>query len=254
MKLKTLIIDDEASARSRLKKLLAPHAKIEIIGEAGDGLEAVQQVEALGPDLIFLDIQMPGLTGFQVLQALQNPLPLVIFATAYDAYALAAFEANAVGYLLKPVNRERLAQVVDRACRIHQVEPEVDAERKKIRQVVSDSTSNFSRQLVARKQDRFVLIPTGDIVLVVIEDSVVKVQTDSARFPTNYRLVDLEPLLPQPPFFRAHRSAFVNIEKVKEIAPFFKSTFLLTLNDRDGTVIQVSERQSKHLRSLIQGL
>ncbi|MBI4750944.1 MAG: response regulator transcription factor [Acidobacteria bacterium] len=254
MKLKTIVIDDEASARSRLKKLLSSHPEIEIIGEAGDGMEAVQQVEALGPDLIFLDIQMPGLNGFQVLQALSNPLPLVIFATAYDAFALAAFEANAVGYLLKPINRERLAHAIDRARRISQVEPEMDAERKKVRQVVSDSVSTFPRQIVARKQDRFVLIPTSDIVLVMIEDSVVKIQTDSARFPTNYRLVDLENLLPQPPFFRAHRSAFVNIEKVKEIAPFFKSTFLLTLNDRDGTVVQVSERQSKQLRALLQGL
>src|ERR1051326_4525607 len=111
MKLKTLIVDDEASARSRLRKLLSAHPELELIGEASDGVEAVTRIEQWQPDLLLLDVQMPGLNGFEVLQALSKTarLPLVVFATAYDEYALAAFQANAIGYLLKPINREQLS-------------------------------------------------------------------------------------------------------------------------------------------------
>src|SRR5258708_5127504 len=117
--MKTIIIDDEESARERLRRMLRAHSAIEVTGEARDGLAAVKKIEELQPDLIFLDIEMPGLSGFQVLQSLppKFPMPLVIFATGYDQHALAAFEANAVAYLLKPVEADRLTQAVGAATK-----------------------------------------------------------------------------------------------------------------------------------------
>jgi len=252
-RLKTLIIDDEASARSRLRKLLNTHPEIEIIGEAGNGLEAVAGIERWRPDLIFLDVQMPGLNGFEVLQALpkQPPLPLVIFATAYDEYALAAFEANAVGYLLKPINRERLRQAVERAYKLFLSEAQADDERQRIRQMLKTAAPPL-QQIVARKRDRFVLLPLEDILFFRMEDGLVKVKTEAALYRTDYQITDLEARLPDPPFFRAHRSVIVNLGKVKEIAPFFKSTYLLIMSDPEASEIQVSERQSKKLREMLE--
>ncbi len=155
MKLKALIIDDEAPARSRLKNLAAAHPEIELIGEAADGVEAVAQIGQTKPDLVFLDVQMPGLTGFEVMQALPKdaPLPLVIFATAYDQYALEAFEANAVSYLLKPINRERLAQAVERAAKLASSERQSAEERHRIRRAVNAGAPPLE-QIVARRRDR----------------------------------------------------------------------------------------------------
>jgi DNA-binding LytR/AlgR family response regulator len=251
--LKTFIIDDEASARSRLRKLLASHSQIEIIGEAGDGLEAVAKIESLRPDLIFLDVQMPGLNGFEVLRALpaKAPLPLVIFATAYDEYALAAFEANAVGYLLKPINRERLNQAVERAHRLFLSESQAADERERIRQVVNAAAPPFE-QIVARKRDRFVLVPLEEVFFFCVEDGLVKAKTETGLYRTDYQITELEARLPDPPFFVARRSVIVNLRKVKEIAPFFKSTYQLIMNDPEATEIQVSERQSKRLREMLE--
>jgi DNA-binding LytR/AlgR family response regulator len=253
-KLKTVIIDDEASARSRLRKLLAAHAEIEIVGEADDGLKAVAGIEQWRPDVIFLDVQMPGLNGFEVLQALPKSvsLPLVVFATAYDEYALAAFEANAVGYLLKPINRERLAHAVERAQKLLLSDAQADDERARIRQVVKAAAPSL-QQIVARKRDRFILLDLDQVFFFRVEDGLVKVKTDGESYWTDYQLAELESRLPDPPFFRAHRAVIVNLRKVKEIAPFFKSSFLLIMNDRDASQIQVSERQSKKLRELLQG-
>src|SRR5262245_16073967 len=131
--MKSLIIDDEPSARARLGRMLIAHASaVSVIGEARDGLEALEKISGLRPDLVFLDVEMPGLNGFQVLQSLPEnvSLPLVIFTTGYDQHALAAFEANAVAYILKPVEAERLAQALDRAWRIHSFEPQRGAERQ----------------------------------------------------------------------------------------------------------------------------
>ncbi len=253
MKLKTLIVDDEAPARSRLRKLLAAHPRIEIAGEAADGVEAVAMIGQLTPDLVFLDVQMPGLTGFEVLQALPKdaPLPLVIFATAYDQYALEAFEANAVSYLLKPINRERLAQAVERASKLASNESRSADERDRIRRAVNAAAPPLE-QIVARRRDRFVLLRLNQIFCFEVENGVVRARTEDDSYWTDYQINDLEARLPDPPFFRAHRSVIVNLSKVKEIAPFLKSSYLIVMNDRQASEIQVSERQSKKLRQLLQ--
>ncbi|MFN7949873.1 MAG: LytTR family DNA-binding domain-containing protein [Blastocatellia bacterium] len=254
MKLKTLISDDEASARSRLRKLLSAHPEVEIIAEAGDGLATINLIAQERPDLLLLDVQMPGLNGFAVLQAIpaQTRLPLVIFVTAYDEYALAAFEANALGYLLKPVNRQRLSQTLERAYKLCLSESQANHERDRIRAVAWQAATPL-QQIIARKRDRFVLLGLEQIVCLHMEDGLLKVQTEAESYWTDYQLNELEARLPRPPFFRAHRAALVNLQRVKEIAPFAKSTYLLIMNDRAATEIQVSERQSKKLRQLLWG-
>jgi DNA-binding LytR/AlgR family response regulator len=253
MKLRTLIVDDEASARSRLRKLLAAHPEIEIVAEAADGVEALAAIAQSKPDLVFLDVQMPGLTGLEVLQSLPADAsrPLVIFATAYDQYALEAFEANAVSYLLKPINRERLAAAVERAARLAANPAGTSDEQARIRRA-TEAAAPPLQQIVARRRDRFLLLPLDQIVLFEVENGVVRVRTESDRYWTDYQINDLEARLPDPPFFRAHRAAIVNLGKVKEIAPMMKSTFLLVMNDKEGCEVQVSERQSKRLRQTLQ--
>lgn len=253
MKLRTLLIDDEASARSRLQKLLSAHAEIVIIGQAADGVEAVEQIQQAKPDLIFLDVQMPGLSGFEVLRALPKTaeLPLVIFATAYDQYALEAFENNAVSYLLKPVNRERLALAVERAIKLKSGEAETVSEHERIRQLTQTAPPPLE-QIIARRRDRFVMLRLDQICCFEIVGGVVEVKTENDVYWTDYQLNDLETRLPGPPFFRAHRSAIVNLKHAKEIAPEARSSFLIVLNDQAATEIHVSERQSKKLRQLLQ--
>ncbi len=252
MKLRALISDDESSARSRLRKLLGAHPEIEIIGEARDGLQTVEMVEESRPDLLFLDVQMPGLDGFESLQHLvRATLPLVIFTTAYDQYALDAFEANAVSYLLKPINRERLAQAVERAMKIHRSSEKSADEELRIKRALSAAVPSINK-IIARRRDRFVLLSLDEVFFFHVEDGLVRVKTEAETYWTDYRLNDLEERLPDPPYFRAHRSYIVNMSKVREIAPLAGSGYLLILNDSDGSEIRVSERQSKRLHRMLQ--
>jgi two-component system, LytTR family, response regulator len=229
------------------------HPEIEVIGEAESGVEAVAKVEDLKPDLIFLDVQMPGLSGFEVLEALSETaeLPLVIFATAFDQYALTAFDANAVSYLLKPINRERLSQAVERAARLKSSEDTKVEERHRIRELTRQVARPL-QQIVARRRDRFVLLRLDQVCFFEVEDGIVKVKTESDSYRTDYQINDLEARLPEQHFFRAHRSVIVNLRKVKEIAPFIKSTYLIVMKDEAASEIQVSERQSKRLRQILQ--
>lgn len=253
--MKSLIIDDEASARSRLRRLLAAHPQVEIVGEAHDGLQALEQIEGLRPDLVFLDVQMPGLTGFQVLQSLppEASMPLVIFVTGFDEHALAAFEANALAYLLKPVEDERLAQAIDRAQSVHTYAAQRFDEQHRIGQVLKSSPLEL-RQIVGRKRGRILLLPPEEILFFQVEDGIVKAHTVDDVYWVNYQLNDLEAGLPEAVFFRARRSVIANLTKIKDIKPYFKSSFLLTMNDPTHTEIQVSERQAKVLRQKIPGL
>src|SRR3954470_1877506 len=160
-----LLIDDEESARARLRRMLAAHPDIVVTGEARDGLEAVQKIEELRPALLFLDIELPGLNGFEVLRAIPSgvPMPLVIFATGYDQHALAAFEADALAYLLKPVETERLAQAVERARKLVAAPLESERERAHIVEVARRVPPSL-RQIVCRKHDRVVLLPPEQIL------------------------------------------------------------------------------------------
>ncbi|HTM49156.1 MAG TPA: LytTR family DNA-binding domain-containing protein [Bryobacteraceae bacterium] len=251
--MRSLIIDDEEPGRARLKRLLAAHPEIEVAGEARDGLEAVERIEALQPDLLFLDIELPGLSGFEVLDAIPEsvPAPLVIFVTGYDQHALAAFDANALAYLLKPVEPERLAQAVDRARKLSASAGKL--ERERVLRVAREAPKTL-RQIVCRKRDRAVLLRPEQVIWFQVEDGVVKAHTASDTFWVNYQLRELEENLPAELFFRARRETLVNLRELKEIRPYFKSGFLLIMADAGATEIVVSERQARSLRQRIPGL
>ncbi len=253
--MRSLLADDEEPARARLSRMLGAHPDIEIAGEACDGLEAVAKIEELRPELLFLDIEMPGLTGFEVLQSVRRtvPLPLVVFVTGYDQHALAAFEADALAYLLKPVTPERLAQVLDRARRFGGSPEENDREREHVLQVVRGSPKGL-RHVVCRKRDRMLLIVPENILWFASEDGIVKAHTESEVYWVNYQLSELESSLPQEVFFRARREVLVNVNHIREIRPYFKSGFLLIMNDSAATEIVVSARQVHPLRQRIPGL
>ncbi|HLJ45599.1 MAG TPA: response regulator transcription factor [Bryobacteraceae bacterium] len=196
-----IIIDDETAARSRLARMLASHPSVQVIGEASDGLQALERIEALHPDLIFLDIQMPGLNGFEVLRSMPKdvPYPLVVFVTGFDAHALEAFEANALAYLLKPVETERLAGVIERAAKICEYERLREQERERTAKIVQGDIQPLS-QIVARKRDRFVLLSPGEVLYFSAEDGVIKAKTASETYLVNYQLADLETGLPSATF------------------------------------------------------
>ena len=250
--MRTIIADDEEPARSRLRRLLAAHPEIEIAGEARDGLEAVERIEELRPDLLFLDIAMPGVTGFEVLHAVpaEVPLPLVIFVTGFDRHALAAFEANALAYLLKPVEPERLAQALERALKLG-----VDSQRESERvHRVAREAPKVLRQIVCRGQGRLLLMPPEQILWFEVQSGILKAHTQTGVFWVNYQLAELEASLPVDLFFRARREALVNVSRIKEIRPYFKSGFLLIMADAAATEIVVSERQARLFRQRIPGL
>jgi two-component system LytT family response regulator len=253
--MRTIIADDEEPARSRLRRLLAAHSEIEIVGEARDGLEAIERIEEVRPDLLFLDIAMPGLTGFEVLQAAppEVPLPLVIFVTGFDQHALAAFEANALAYLLKPVEAERLAQAVERALRLGAAAGDGQRERERVHRVAREAPKVL-RQIVCRSQGRLLLMAPEQILWFEVQSGIVKARTETGSFWVNYQLAELEASLPVELFFRARREALVNVSRIKEIRPYFKSGFLLIMADAAATEIVVSERQARMFRQRIPGL
>jgi DNA-binding LytR/AlgR family response regulator len=253
--MRSIIVDDEEPARARLTRLLAAHPDIDVVGEARDGLEAVEKIEDLRPDLLFLDIELPGLTGFEVLQSVRRtvPLPLVIFVTGYDQHALAAFEADALAYLLKPVSPERLAHVMDRARKFAAAKDDKEREREHLLRVARDSPRGL-RHVVCRKRDRLLLLPPERIFWFQSEDGIVKAHTESEVFWVNYQLGELEQSLPEDLFFRARREVLVNMSKIKEIRPYFKSGFQLIMSDAAATEIVVSARQVHPFRQRIPGL
>lgn len=252
MPISALIADDEASARSRLRKLLAPYSFDLIEGDAHDGLAALEAIRKHRPQVVFLDVQMPGLDGFEVVEALPpGEMPLIVFVTAYDEYALAAFDANAVAYLLKPVVEGRLQTVVARVVQLVKAPGDVAQEMARASAIVNARPQQLHHVLAVQK-DGYVLIPLNDVCFFQVEDGVTHVKTLSASYRTNYAISDLESRLPAPPFFRAHRSTIANLDKVATISPMFKGALQLKMKDSQGSEIQVSERQAKVVRELLQ--
>lgn len=251
----TLLVDDEPSARLRLRRMLSTHVHVEISGEAADGVEAVDQIERLQPDLVLLDVQMPGMDGFDVLRALpaQSMMPLIIFVTGFHEYAIQAFEANAVAYLLKPVEAERLHAMVERAWRIHSFVEERDLDEQKVKAALTGVTQPL-KHIVARKLDRLLLLDPQEVMFFYMENGIVRARTAAESFWVNYQLGELESALASTNFFRAHRATLVNLKAVREIRPNGRSGFVLTMADTAQTQIDVSDRQARLLRVRIPGL
>jgi DNA-binding LytR/AlgR family response regulator len=253
--MRSLLVDDEPSARLRLRRLLAAHARVEISGEAGDGVEAVKEIERLRPDLVFLDVQMPGMDGFDVLRALpaDSTPPLIIFVTGFHEYAIKAFEANAVAYLLKPVEAERLHAMTERAWRLHSFVEERDLDDRNVKAAMRSATQCLEH-IVARRLDRLLLLEPREIMCFYMESGMVRARTATESFWVSYQLGELESALAGASFFRAHRSALVNLKAVREIRPDGRSGFVLVLADSTHTEIDVSDRQARALRARIPGL
>jgi len=251
--LRALIVDDEASARSRLARQLQECAQITVEGEAANGLAALNQIVNLKPDVVFLDIEMPGMTGFEVLRNLPADIehPHVVFVTGFDQHALEAFEADAIAYLLKPVRQEKLIHVIERISRMHGLDTQ--AERESVARVTSAMSSPM-RQVVVRQRDRFLLLRPSDIVFFRVDDGIARAFTATESYTINFQIAELEAALPPEGFFRASRSTLINLDRIKEVRPFLKSTFVVVMTDAARTEIHVGERRAKDLRHRIPGL
>jgi len=250
MAIRALVVDDERLARDELCFLLESFPEVEVVGQAGNGLEAVSQVERLRPELLFLDIQMPGLDGFQVLRELvgKDTLPpRVVFVTAYDQYAIQAFEINAVDYLLKPVEKVRLAEAIARSRR--EIGEEVPLANHIERILGALDKQSSLRRMVVKVGERFMLVDTKDIIYATVEDGIVTLATDEWRGTSNLRTLDelianLDPAV----FWRVHRSYVVNLRRIKEVIPWFNRTLQLKMADDGETEIPVSRSQTRRLK------
>jgi two-component system LytT family response regulator len=245
--MRILIVDDEAPARERLKRLLADIEGVELGGEAQDGLQAVELIEREQPDLVLLDVQMPGLDGFGVLEALDEPPP-VVFVTAYDEYAIRAFEVNALDYLLKPFSRERLEKAIRRAQEAQVEEQDLTSRLAPLLENLV-AQGRYLTRLAVRDRDRIRVLDVGEVDWIGVEDEQVSVYVGNEVYPIRRTLAELEARLDPAHFFCAHRSAIVNLDRVKEIVPWFKGSHKLRLTT--GAEVELSRAQARALRKIL---
>ena len=259
MVIRTVVVDDERPARNELCFLLEQLDDVDVVGEASNGIDAMQVIREQKPDLVLLDIQMPGRTGFEVTRELlvREADAQIVFVTAYDQYAIEAFEVNAVDYLLKPVEARRLEQSIERVKHRMTSGPDSgrdgldDQQLERVLQQVSQRQTR--RERVALKVgEHFQLIPSDDIIYASLVDDVITVVAGSLTGTSNFRTLDeLQSSLDPEIFWRVHRSHLVNINKVKEIVPWFSRNYILKMKDAKGTEIPVSRAQTKRLREYL---
>ena len=269
MALSALIIDDEQLARDELKYLLDSVGGVEVVAQGTNGIEAVDLIEEHHPDLVFLDVQMPGLDGFAVIKRLkersevrarthagdEETLPQIIFATAYDQYAVRAFDVNAVDYLLKPFDRIRVEEAVERArTRVSGgVAPGAEAQIDALLRLLNQGTARAPQpaKLIVQAQSRLLLVDQAEICFAAIDEGIIRVVTQTFEGHSKCRTLEelLEQLEPAV-FWRAHRGYVVNINHIREVVPWFKSSYQLRMNDKKQTEIPVSRSQTKRLREL----
>jgi len=268
MPMTALIVDDERLAREELKYLLDSAGGVEVIAQGENGIEAVHLIRTHHPDVVFLDVQMPGLDGFAVLKKLlerdeADRMPQIIFATAFDQYAVRAFDVNAIDYLLKPFDRARVMQALDRARHrlqeAHQSDQEalpdhggsrLDALLRLMEQQQAGIRPR-SGKIILQAHNRLLLVDQKDVCFAAIEEGIISVVTPTLEGQSKCRTIEellemLDPAL----FWRAHRSFVVNINHIKEVVPWFKSSYQLRMDDRKQTEIPVSRAQTRRLREL----
>ena len=253
MPLSAMIVDDEQLARDELAYLLKGVGDIDVVAQGKNGVEAVNLIKEHNPDVVFLDVQMPGLDGFGVIKKLIDrrvPLPQIVFATAYEQYAIKAFEVNAVDYLLKPFDKKRVAQSVQKARKNLQTEgPTSDKIETLVRMLESQKPQNS--KVLLKSTGRLFLVDQKDICYASIEDGIITVVATVMEGQSNCRTLEelLDSLDPNT-FWRAHRSYLVNINRIKEVVPWFKSSYQIRMEDKKQTEIPVSRAQTKRLREL----
>jgi two-component system LytT family response regulator/two-component system response regulator LytT len=282
MSISALIIDDEQLARDELKYLLDSLGGVDVVAQGANGIEAVDLIEEHHPDLVFLDVQMPGQDGFAVIQRLMEhsraktakpaagaeiaatPLPQIVFATAYDQYAVRAFDVNAVDYLLKPFDRARVSEAVERAkARIAagspatggapdpEIESQIDRLLRLLNRPQNGEQGRPPAKLIVQAQSRLLLVDQAEICFASIDEGVIRIVTRTFEGQSKCRtLEELLELLDPARFWRAHRGYVVNIDQIREVMPWFKSSYQLRMNDKQQTEIPVSRAQTKRLREL----
>jgi two-component system response regulator LytT len=257
MKIPALIVDDEQLARDELAFLLKSFPDLELVGQGKNGLEAVSLIRELNPQLVFLDVQMPGLDGFGVIKKLLEKkvrLPLFIFATAYDNYAVHAFEVNALDYLLKPIARSRLEKAIAKVRQMVDASAPVNEKLNRLVQMVEERPLQAGRtnKLLVKSAGRLYLVDSDDLIYASIEDGVISIVTKDLEGQSNFRTVEeLQSSLDPKTFWRVHRSYLININRIKEVVPWFKSSYQLKMDDRRQTEIPVSRAQTRKLRELL---
>ena len=280
MSISALIIDDEQLARDELKYLLDSVGGVDVVAKGENGIEAVDLIDEYHPDLVFLDVQMPGQDGFAVIQRLVDrnraqsakagaekdvaPLPQFVFATAYDQYAVRAFDVNAVDYLLKPFDLARVSEAVERAkTRIAAgspsagaapepgIESQIDRLLRLLNRPATGEQGRAPAKLIVQAQSRLLLVDQADICFAAIDEGVIRIVTRAFEGQSKCRtLEELLELLDSARFWRAHRGFVVNIDQIREVMPWFKSSYQLRMNDKQQTEIPVSRAQTKRLREL----
>lgn len=241
--MRVLIVDDEHLARALLREYLAGHADIEIVGECANGFEAVKAIGELDPELVFLDIQMPKLDGFEVVE-LAGARPHYVFATAYDQFALKAFEVHAIDYLLKPFSRERLAQALDHARSRRPQAPRLEA-------VVQEAAQRrgYLERVLIKDGARVHVVPSAAIDYIEAQDDYVQLTAGGKAHLKNQRMSELEAQLDPQVFIRIHRSYIVNVGAIARIEPASKDNYCAVL--KDGTKLPISRSGYQKVRELM---
>lgn len=251
MGLRTLIVDDEPIARQILREELEQLDEVDIAGEAEDGVSALTAIRELSPDLIFLDLQMPGLGGFDVIRKLPQSghIPMVIIVTAFDQHAIRAFEAGAIDYLLKPIGHDRLEQAVERAVKLHARPAAVAEQLASIQGVAESPLGRTARKIVARSGEEYLLLNTNEVFAFQAEGDLVWIITAKNRYLATQSLKVIQEKLQNTSFRRIHRGALINIDHVRKMSSLSSQRWLITLSNSQEFI--VSKRQARNVRQLL---
>ena len=256
MPINTIIVDDEKPAREELAFLLKSFPEINLQAQGKNGLEAINLIKEHSPDLLFLDVQMPGLDGFGVLKKLVErklKVPHVVFATAFDQYAVQAFDVNAIDYILKPFDKARIAKAVQKAKKeIEAHTSPTDRLEQLVAQLANPKpASKPPSKILIKSQQRMLLVDSSDLIFASIEGGLISVVAREVEGSSQCRtLEELHASLDSDSFWRPHRSYLVNVHHIKEVVPWFKSSFMIKMNDKKQSEIPVSRQQTKRLREL----
>lgn len=251
--IKCLIVDDEKPAREELEYLLKDFSDISIVGMASHGLEAIKLYRELNPDLIFLDVQMPQINGIEVAEQLitEDKKPLIIFVTAYDNYAIKAFELNAIDYLLKPVSEERLKNALDKVRKtMSNFLDYEDRLRRLLFEISPKDSCNMIRKICLYKNGTLIPINTDEIIYATVENRSTVIISKKGRYEYPNTLSHLEEKLNTANFFRSHRSFLINLNYIEQIEPWFNSTYMIKLRYTDEK-IPVSRNQVKRFKEIM---
>ncbi len=255
MKTTTLIVDDEQPARDELAFLLKSFTEVEVVGQGKNGVETVNLIRELNPQLVFLDVEMPGLDGFGVIKKLLEKkarLPYFVFVTAYDHYAVQAFEVNAIDYLLKPIARSRLEKAMGKVRRMIETAESAQEKLDRLVKMLGERPVPQKSKLVVKSGGRLSLVDSDDVIYASIEDGVISIVTRDLEGQSNFRTMEeLQSNLDPKTFWRVHRSYLINTNRIKEVVPWFKSSYQLKMDDRKQTEIPVSRAQTRKLRELL---